>query len=124
MTETEIIEKYDRKLSDLQDKYLDLTNESYTEPVRPMGIANNGENLIYKYSAIVEYVVNKMENNGNHLIESNIKENYECYSGDAVFVKNEATDLGHFNGLPTYKCPFCKMSFNSTCNTLFFLPSI
>ena len=49
MTEQEIIEKYDRKLSDLQDKYLDLTNESYTEPVRPMEIANNGENLIYKY---------------------------------------------------------------------------
>lgn len=61
MTEQEIIEKYDRKLSDLQDKYLDLTNENYAEPTKPMEIANNGENLIYKYSAIVEYIVNKLE---------------------------------------------------------------
>ena len=92
MTEQEIIEKYDRKLSDLQDKYLDLTNENYAEPTKPMEIANNGENLIYKYSAIVEYIVNKLESKDKEgvgvLIESNIQ-NYECYSGDAVFIKQQ-----------------------------------
>lgn len=105
----EIMEEYNKRIDELQKDYFNLTGDFYKTDKQPIEISNNGEELPYKYDAIVEYVINKMEkereqNEDNRfysLIEdfkdkrnyltpvytaSNIN-HFKCYKNDAVFVR-------------------------------------
>lgn len=57
----EIMEEYNKRIDELQKDYFNLTGDFYQIDKQPIEISNNGEELPYKYDAIVEYVINKME---------------------------------------------------------------